>query len=99
MTHALHFLPDVDHIYTLQGGRVVEEGTYTQLMSCNGAFRALMDDFGGAKEQQDESDAENEEAAVEEIKTETPAPTFTKKRLGKAAGTGKLEVGLDSLFY
>ncbi|OJA16609.1 hypothetical protein AZE42_10766, partial [Rhizopogon vesiculosus] len=33
VTHALHFLPDVDYIYTLVDGRIAERGTYLELMA------------------------------------------------------------------
>ncbi|OJA15999.1 hypothetical protein AZE42_13449, partial [Rhizopogon vesiculosus] len=33
VTHALHFLPDVDYIYTIVDGRIAERGTYPELMA------------------------------------------------------------------
>lgn len=92
ITHALHFLPEVDHIYTLQDGRVVEGGTYDNLMNKQGAFCDLMRDFGGAKELQDEDDADKEEAALQSSATDPRNTAFSQSGLGKAAGSGKLEV-------
>ena len=78
----------------MQEGRIVEEGTYEQLMNKHGAFCDLMNDFGGAKEQQNEDDAEKEEAALQLPSAEQQRAVFSKKRLGKASGSGKLEVSL-----
>lgn len=47
VTHALHFLPEVDYVYTLKNGRIAEEGTYDDLMNNGREFRVLMDQFGG----------------------------------------------------
>ena len=38
VTHALHFLPQVDYIYTMVDGRVGEHGTYADLMAADGDF-------------------------------------------------------------
>lgn len=68
VTHALHFLPQVDRIFTLEDGQVVESGTYDSLVhSDGGAFARLMRDFGGQAEQ-DEEDEIEEEIAIEEMK-------------------------------
>jgi ABC-type multidrug transport system fused ATPase/permease subunit len=46
VTHALHFLPQVDYIYTLVAGRVAEHGTYANLMGADGAFSKFVTEFG-----------------------------------------------------
>jgi len=66
VTHALHFLPEVDYIYCIEQGQIMEHGTYTDLMSRKGAFFNLLEEFGGAAEEKREVDEEKQEAAVEE---------------------------------
>ncbi|KAI0768063.1 P-loop containing nucleoside triphosphate hydrolase protein [Trametes elegans] len=78
VTHALHFLPQVDYIYTMVDGRVAEHGTYADLMAADGDFARFVREFGN-KEHEEEEQAE--EDAVEE----TPEPSDqevekTKKR-------------------
>lgn len=95
VTHALHFLPQVDYVYTVLNGHVVEEGSYEQLMGSGGTFKRLMDEFGGASRREEEAEAE--EGAIEGDAADTADATkkaqekIEKKGPGKAAGTGKLE--------
>lgn len=65
VTHALHLLPQVDYIYTMENGRVVEEGQYTALMAANGAFTQLMGEFGGAQDDDDGKGGTKDVTAVE----------------------------------
>ncbi|KAF9560470.1 ABC transporter [Agrocybe pediades] len=65
VTHALHFLPQVDYIYAISDGTVAEQGTYTELMAKKeGAFSAFINEFGSAEEEE-EKEAEDEEDAIE----------------------------------
>ncbi|KAJ9121762.1 hypothetical protein QFC22_002384 [Naganishia vaughanmartiniae] len=42
VTHALHMLAKgVDYIYSLEAGKIVEEGTYSELIRLDGAFKRL----------------------------------------------------------
>ena len=61
VTHALHFLPQVDYVYTIADGRIGEHGTYADLMGADGPFARFVNEFGSK-----ESEAEKEEEAVEE---------------------------------
>ncbi|KAI0714464.1 P-loop containing nucleoside triphosphate hydrolase protein [Cerioporus squamosus] len=61
VTHALHFLPQVDYIYTMVDGRISEHGTYPDLMAANGDFAKFVNEFGSK-----ESELEKEEEAVED---------------------------------
>lgn len=45
VTHALHFLPKVDHIYFMVDGRVTEQGTFDEMMTNRGAFAHTFDEF------------------------------------------------------
>ncbi|KAG8878402.1 hypothetical protein FRB97_002483 [Tulasnella sp. 331] len=64
VTHALHFLPQVDYILHVVGGRIVERGTYEELVNKNGgagAFAKLLGEFSmGAAQGEEEDDIENE---------------------------------------
>ncbi|KAF5382133.1 hypothetical protein D9615_004305 [Tricholomella constricta] len=68
VTHALHFLPQVDYIYTIVEGRIAERGTYTELMSGHGEFAKFVTEFG-AKEEEEEVEAEKEEDEIEAVAT------------------------------
>jgi ABC-type multidrug transport system ATPase subunit len=46
VTHALHFLPEVDYIYTLADGKIAERGTFDALMASDGAFCKFIEEFG-----------------------------------------------------
>lgn len=45
VTHALHVLPRCDGIIMMRAGRILEQGTYQQLMSNAEHFRRLIDEF------------------------------------------------------
>ncbi|KAG6898212.1 hypothetical protein C0992_003324 [Termitomyces sp. T32_za158] len=61
VTHALHFLPEVDYIYTVADGRIAEHGTYTELVDKAGEFAKFVQEFGNRNE---EGKKEVEEDAV-----------------------------------
>ena len=81
---------------TLQHGRIVEEGTYDELMRRGDAFSKLMSSFGGVTE--DEADGSDATKSADEDELTSPTVTadklakITRKSVRKAAGTGKLEV-------
>ncbi|KAG1831205.1 ABC transporter [Suillus subalutaceus] len=60
VTHALHFLPEVDYIYTLVDGHIAERGTYAELMANDSAFSKFVSEFGSK-----EDSTKKEEKAVE----------------------------------
>ncbi|KAG8995316.1 hypothetical protein FRB94_009288 [Tulasnella sp. JGI-2019a] len=102
VTHALHFLPRVDYILHVVSGKIVEQGTYHQLVNANGgngAFARLTTEFS-IDIQRAEGDADMEgETQVEaaKVKAATKMSVEEVKRKvgekigGKAAGTGKIE--------
>jgi ABC-type multidrug transport system ATPase subunit len=45
VTHALHFLPKVDYIYFMVDGRIVERGTFDEMMTNGGDFSRTFDEF------------------------------------------------------
>jgi ABC-type multidrug transport system fused ATPase/permease subunit len=60
VTHALHFLPHVDNIILMDEGRIVEQGSYSELKAKNGEFARLIREFGSEEEaeERDENEAE-----------------------------------------
>jgi ABC-type multidrug transport system ATPase subunit len=73
VTHAIHFLPKVDYIYTMVNGRIVERGSYNDLIQSGGEFAKFVTEFG-SKEQHEK------EIPIEEA-VERPAATmeYTEK--------------------
>ncbi|KZT73163.1 hypothetical protein DAEQUDRAFT_808686 [Daedalea quercina L-15889] len=67
VTHALHFLPQVDYIYTVVDGRLAERGTYAELLQSGGEFARFVREFG-AKEKEEEEEEEAVEEAGEKKK-------------------------------
>ncbi|KAI9439887.1 ABC transporter [Lactarius indigo] len=45
VTHALHFLPKVDHIYFMVDGRITEHGTFEEVMANGDDFARTFDEF------------------------------------------------------
>jgi len=86
VTHALHFLPQVDYIYVVSDGRIAEQGTYAELMVRGGEFSAFINEFGSAQE---EKDNEDEEVAIENSSAGT--------KVDLAAGLTKEKEKLDKL--
>jgi len=67
VTHALHFLPSVDYIYTVVNGRVAESGTYAQLLENQGEFARLVTQFGAQQAEEKGDDEEREEDVTEAV--------------------------------
>lgn len=89
VTHALHFLSQCDYIYTMANGRVVEAGTYNDLLARGGDFARLSKEFGGETEKEEEEEAVDGE---EEKKVASIDKAQLKARLlGNAEGKGTLE--------
>ncbi|TFK46118.1 ABC transporter [Heliocybe sulcata] len=80
VTHALHFLPQVDYIYTMLDGRIAERGTYEELISNDGAFAKFIRDFGT----KESSDPREEEESVEEEHGEAEGKKAEEKQKKKA---------------
>ncbi|KAL1413842.1 hypothetical protein Q8F55_001626 [Vanrija albida] len=76
VTHGLHLLPRVDYIYSVADGRILEEGTYGDLLS-SPSFKSLVDAFGGNHEDDSTHEVES--------KPRQPAPSETT---GKGTGSG-----------
>ncbi|KAM0788854.1 hypothetical protein ACM66B_002939 [Microbotryomycetes sp. NB124-2] len=80
VTHALHFLPKVDYIITMDHGEIQEQGTFAELMAKpDGVFSQMYHEFVGQGDEKKEEQEEAEEEAVEEA----DKPKDEKKK-GKA---------------
>ncbi|KAK6906876.1 hypothetical protein I203_100863 [Kwoniella mangroviensis CBS 8507] len=62
VTHAIHFLPKVDHIYFMSGGSIAEQGTYEELSQSKGSAAKLFSEFGGSQKDDIEEHCWNREA-------------------------------------
>ncbi|KAF8907014.1 P-loop containing nucleoside triphosphate hydrolase protein [Gymnopilus junonius] len=65
VTHALHFLPQVDFIITMSDGHIAEQGTFEQLMANEeGAFAKFIKEFERQKNEEAESAEEEENTST-----------------------------------
>ncbi|KAG6832807.1 hypothetical protein H0H92_009426 [Tricholoma furcatifolium] len=89
VTHALHFLPQVDYIYTIADGSIAERGTYAELMSQNGEFARFVSEFGSKEEEKKE---ENEDGDGDETpKNEDAGKVGTIKKATPGAALMQAE--------
>ena len=78
VTHALHFLPQVDYIYVISDGRIVEQGTYVELVARGGEF-STFNKFGSVE-------GEDEQGDDEEVGIENLAGVAKGSKVDSAAG-------------
>jgi ABC-type multidrug transport system ATPase subunit len=90
VTHALHFLPQVDYIYVIVNGSIAEQGTYHDLMARGGEFSAFITEFGSKEEEKKE---EEEEDVIEDIsEAAAKAKKAKEDKMKKAvAGAGLMQ--------
>ncbi|EIW71607.1 hypothetical protein TREMEDRAFT_27765 [Tremella mesenterica DSM 1558] len=94
VTHHLDVLPHADLILVMDRaennvGRVVQQGTYTELCATPGIFRTLIDEFGSANHKsehpqtedqvQDKDDSQNKDKSNNEQNDSNKAPGGTAK--------------------
>lgn len=82
-------------------GKIVEQGTYAQLIASGGPFSRLVSEFGGTAEEEREKEEGEEEDAIEasQVAIDSDVKRLNRKHMGKAAGTGKLEVSLNNFSF
>ena len=90
VTHALHFLPQVDYILTIVDGRVAESGAYSELMANDGEFSKFVTEFG-TKDESSKQDGEGtgEIDVIDDAKT--------KARQNATSGGGMMQVDCFSI--
>ncbi|KAH8831595.1 multidrug resistance-associated ABC transporter [Flagelloscypha sp. PMI_526] len=54
VTHALHILPQVDHVYLVEDGSITAQGAYQDLLATHSAFSRLIREHGDRKKKEDE---------------------------------------------
>ncbi|KAI6025620.1 ABC protein [Pisolithus orientalis] len=95
VTHAIHFLPQVDYIYTISNGTIVESGTYQELVTKDGEFARLDREYGGRKEDikgEDEGEEASERSALPpKTVTIEDAKLKSFQAREEAAGEGKVD--------
>nr|XP_019004389.1 uncharacterized protein I203_02506 [Kwoniella mangroviensis CBS 8507]OCF67850.1 hypothetical protein I203_02506 [Kwoniella mangroviensis CBS 8507] len=91
VTHAIHFLPKVDHIYFMSGGSIAEQGTYEELSQSKGSAAKLFSEFGGSQKDDIEEQSDESLEEAEAANDDRPTGLENSKLTSKAAGTGKLE--------
>ncbi|KAI5476304.1 ABC transporter [Pseudohyphozyma bogoriensis] len=79
-THAIHLMPAANRILCLENGKIVEQGTYAELVAANGTFARLAAEYGRAE-------AEKEKEEKEKLERE---------RLEKMGSEEKVESGASS---
>jgi len=66
VTHQLHVLPRADRIFCMHQGKIVEQGTYDELVARRGTFARLVEEYRGKEEDKNEEENEREDDAIEE---------------------------------
>lgn len=100
VTHALHFLSQCDYVYTINNGRITEQGTYKELIANAGEFARLDKEFGGISDEE-----VTEDLIVDAAEIPLPKPTaIDEEKISKlvkaeqrGAGSGKAEGQVGTL--
>ncbi|KAI6039826.1 ABC protein [Pisolithus marmoratus] len=95
VTHAIHFLSQVDYIYTMKDGTIVESGTFDELVEQNGEFARLAREHGGQTEgakddSEDEIALNQKNVMIEDVKLKSAKAR--ERAEGKGRGEGHLIV-------
>ena len=90
VTHALHFLPQVDFIITVSDGQVAEQGSYEQLMANEeGAFSKFVKEF--EHKQHEEAESLQEEEQEENTTASETGPVTSKESKAPSKGLMQAE--------
>lgn len=90
VTHQLHLLPQTDYILVMDNMRIVERGTFNELMTAGGAFSDLMKKYGGIDETSSASLEPAEETVVKPDNILASSSNKTAKIPAVAKENGKL---------
>ncbi|GAA6028671.1 hypothetical protein JCM8097_007340 [Rhodosporidiobolus ruineniae] len=73
VTHALQYLPQTDAVLVMENGRIVERGTYEELMAAGGSFSRFAQEYGVTTAAEAKKEVKGAEAAEpEDEKKEKP---------------------------
>ncbi|KAI6009305.1 ABC protein [Pisolithus marmoratus] len=92
VTHAIHFLSQVDYIYTMRDGMIVERGTFNELVEQNGEFARLAQEYGGQTEgakdasEADQAALKRKNVTIEDVKLKSANVRERAEGKGKAEG-------------
>ncbi|PPQ65049.1 hypothetical protein CVT26_015745 [Gymnopilus dilepis] len=90
VTHALHFLPQVDFIITVSDGQIAEQGSYEQLMANEeGAFSKFVKEF--EHKQHEEAESVQEEEQEETTTASDSGPVASKEFKAPSKGLMQAE--------
>lgn len=80
----------------MENGQIAEHGAFNELMSLRGPFSRLLLDFGSHAGRTGERQAGIDDAdkPLDNLREKTLLSLISGKDVGKAAGSGKLEVSL-----
>ncbi|KAI0035574.1 ABC protein [Vararia minispora EC-137] len=91
VTHALHFLPECDYVYTVHSGKIDEHGTYRELIDRGGTFSRWAREFGGYSDEKEDDDDEAEAEAKAPVKIVDVGDMMAKAEKHKPSAGGRLE--------
>lgn len=92
VTHALHFLPQVDYIFTVVDGKIAERGTYAQLLAQEGgAFSRFVKEFGAQEAKEEEEEEAVEETPINPAENADESKKAAKRRKVKANDTSMMQ--------
>ncbi|KAI9333757.1 hypothetical protein DFJ73DRAFT_799177 [Zopfochytrium polystomum] len=90
VTHQLHVLPQVDYIYLMSEGRIVEHGTYAEMTKDEGSrFAELMNEYGSQTEGGEDDDDGGGDVAAADAAVVVAVAEATAD--GAAVGVGEKE--------
>lgn len=107
VTNHLNILPYVDQIIVLEEGRIVERGTYQELLSKDTDFSDLLkkystdesEDEDALSESESESESETETESLVAKKATAPDSSLSKKSTTPKAHTDDVREGVSSKVY
>ncbi|KAJ2115485.1 hypothetical protein IW146_002281 [Coemansia sp. RSA 922] len=80
VTNNLDYLPAVDFIITMEEGRIVEQGSFANLMSLNGITASMVESFAGGADTGTRKTFEGRYTTDSSLHTATPIKATTSRR-------------------
>ena len=86
VTHGLQYLPQAASVVVMENGRIVEQGTYAELVASGSSFSRFAEEYGVAAVSTTEGDGDKLEGEAEDVVEKDPAVDSKQKGKGGAAG-------------